>query len=360
MKVAIIGAGMSGLSCAIELKKHGINPTIYEKLPDFGDVKCDMCVSLKIFNNIYGNIFKSLSRKNNLELDYRYKLKKIIINTANNHFKIKGSLGHIAARGIWDPDSIGKQLGRLLNLPVLFNTPVKIDDIKGEYDHIVVATGVCNIAKQLNNWEDIFTAYYTSAFAPGEFQTDTIIYWCNKKYAKNSFAYLVPVNEKLAYISLIVDGIKQSELDYYWSKFLSMENIDYKIFRKKNSVHTCGTVFEFKTRDNIYFVGNSGGFTDNFMGFGMHNAVISGITAGKCIAQNLDFNKLAINIAKPVKALKEYRNFIENFTNKDYDNLASFLKIPVIKQMIYNNPFFKVSHMSPVIKLLNNMIFRIK
>lgn len=30
VKVAIIGAGTSGLSCAIELEKHGIYPVIFE------------------------------------------------------------------------------------------------------------------------------------------------------------------------------------------------------------------------------------------------------------------------------------------------------------------------------------------
>jgi len=31
MKVAIVGAGLSGLSCAIELERHKIKPVIFEK-----------------------------------------------------------------------------------------------------------------------------------------------------------------------------------------------------------------------------------------------------------------------------------------------------------------------------------------
>ena len=37
MEVAIMGAGMSGLSCAITLEKHGITPTIFEKRNSVGD-----------------------------------------------------------------------------------------------------------------------------------------------------------------------------------------------------------------------------------------------------------------------------------------------------------------------------------
>ena len=31
IKVAVIGAGIAGLSCAIELERHGITPVIFEK-----------------------------------------------------------------------------------------------------------------------------------------------------------------------------------------------------------------------------------------------------------------------------------------------------------------------------------------
>ena len=38
LKVAIIGAGVSGLSCALELEKYGIKPTIYEKNSFIGEI----------------------------------------------------------------------------------------------------------------------------------------------------------------------------------------------------------------------------------------------------------------------------------------------------------------------------------
>lgn len=37
MEVAIMGAGMSGLCCAITLERYGITPTIFEKRSRVGD-----------------------------------------------------------------------------------------------------------------------------------------------------------------------------------------------------------------------------------------------------------------------------------------------------------------------------------
>ena len=50
MKVAIIGAGLSGLSCAVELKKHGITPTVFEKTKTLGDKPGRLVSTLRLFH----------------------------------------------------------------------------------------------------------------------------------------------------------------------------------------------------------------------------------------------------------------------------------------------------------------------
>lgn len=37
MKIAIIGAGISGLSCALELNRLGFSPVVFEKTHELGD-----------------------------------------------------------------------------------------------------------------------------------------------------------------------------------------------------------------------------------------------------------------------------------------------------------------------------------
>jgi flavin-dependent dehydrogenase len=49
MNIAIMGAGLSGLACAITLEKHGITPEIYESRSRVGDRFVNWEVLLSIF-----------------------------------------------------------------------------------------------------------------------------------------------------------------------------------------------------------------------------------------------------------------------------------------------------------------------
>lgn len=63
MRVAIIGAGLSGLSCANRLKKYGITPIVFEKKSRVGGALCSACINLRFFSNSVVDPFVYLKNK---------------------------------------------------------------------------------------------------------------------------------------------------------------------------------------------------------------------------------------------------------------------------------------------------------
>ncbi len=60
MKVAIIGAGLAGLSCAHELEKYGVRPVIYEKNSYIGEQISHVSAILEIINRPIKDVVKYL------------------------------------------------------------------------------------------------------------------------------------------------------------------------------------------------------------------------------------------------------------------------------------------------------------
>lgn len=356
MKVAIIGAGVSGLACALELKQRGIMPTVFEARGRVGDAMCTSCITLQIFTRPFQDYFQYIYKRYGLELKPLYEINRLIMHSPHKTVSISGKFGYSMKRGI-DPESIENQIAARAGVDILFDRYTELSQLEDKFDKIVVATGNNVIPNRLGAWTDTFTAMARFATALGEFDPGTLEIWFDTRYAKNAFCYMVPLSNKQASIVLCVDNISNREIDVYWNEFIETEKIKYKIIEVRDGQHRCGDVNPYNV-GNVYFTGNAAGLTDNFAGFGIFNAIESGLLAAGAIAENLDYNKLIRPIRKDIAAIREYRKAVNFFENKDYDHLLSFLKLPLIRQYIYNNPFFKVSQGKRVFKALNRFYSR--
>lgn len=348
VKVAIVGAGLSGLSCAFELKKYGITPTIFEKNTIIGDSLDYTVTNLRIMSRFYVTLTTYFKKNYGLDIAPLNSLKKIVMLGPNNRITIRGQLGHTFKRGV-EPYSMENQIARQVNLPIIFDTFVNIDDIKEDFDYIVWATGDNKLSNKLNVWTSTFNTYIRIATLVGDFKSNAAIMWLNTEYARNGYAYLLPYSKKNANLTLVVNHITPQELDHYWRKFLGMERIPYKILETRDTEYVTGIVSPLKL-GNIYFAGNSGGLTESCLGCGIINAIESGIITGRCIAKKLDYDRLMHNIVNIIKSNHELRKFLNTFDNEDFDRFVSFLGSPGIKQFIYNNPFFKITNIANLIK----------
>lgn len=72
------------------------------------------------------------------------------------------------------------------------------------------------------------------------------------------------------------------------------------------------------------------------LGAGGIEAVISGVLAARTIIRGEDYDKLLKPLQEHIENISVFRNYIENFSNDDFDRMLSWLGTPGIKQLIYN------------------------
>ncbi len=349
MKVAIIGAGLSGLSCAIELEKHGINPDIYEKKDYVGD-ECDFtAVILRMFEPYPSSPHRYLDRRYGLRVKPFDRIQDMTLKTRSKSLHVNGKSGHMYIRGKY-PESLGNQLASQLSSRIMLKRLVEPSDLKGDYQYIVAANG-SSVPQQLNMWVSTLKGYARVASVVGQAPASSVKIWFNTLYSKRCFCLLAPSLFNTSRLMLVVDNISRNELSHYWECFLEKENFHSIITGIRDRPFDVGHPKSL-TCGNIYFTGDAGGFLDSFMGFGITSAIESGIMAARDIAVGKDYTRQSAKILKHKQKINMFRRLVSEFSDSDYDLLVSLLSIPGIKQLIYKNPFFHVHSVSLLAKNL--------
>jgi len=354
MNVAIIGAGIAGLSCAFELEKYGIKPDIYEKNSQLGNLFEQTVCALRITDKIARNPKNYFKKKYGLSIKPLFPLTEIHMISQKKQAIIKGGvLGHVFKHGRCY-HSLENQIAKVVTSPIYFNSDVDLNALRNKYDFVVCANGTGKYAKELNSWEIRLVAHSRIAKVVGNFKPGIIKMWVNANYSKNCYCYLLPSSSKEADLVLSLNTATHNELDFYWKEFLLDAEIEYVITETWDVEFEIGHPTDVQI-ENIYFVGNAGGFIDDFLGFGVIKSIESGLLAGRAIAKGLDYNELVKPLQKNIQMLHAYRDAVNNLDNKGFDRLISCLGLPVIKHLIYKNPFYLLQHSTCMARLYNKM-----
>lgn len=352
MKVAILGGGVAGLSCAHELERYGIRPVVYERNSFTGDQISHVSALLEVVDRPIKNILEYMRSEYSIELRPLNLVHKLTHISPNKRTVIRGRrLGYSFARGR-DKHSVVNQLfSQLNNTEIRFNEAPDIDRLSSQNDYVVLANGSSLYTEMLGCWQNMTTTYVRGAILYGDFDKNELFIWFNKDYSKRGYAYLTPFSEKKASVVLVVTDVDENEVDYYWELFLTEECIKYKITEEFKLEHKSGYVYPL-TVDNFIFTGNSAGAIDPFLGFGQFNSITTGVMAARSIVLGKDYEKLVWRFRENIIQMQEFRKFYDSLDNKGYDRIITAIGLPGIKQIAYHSPFDVIKIGTALMKLI--------
>ncbi|GAB6158234.1 NAD(P)/FAD-dependent oxidoreductase [Desulfotomaculum varum] len=353
MRIAIIGAGVSGLACAHELERLGLAPDIFEERPRCGELFPHVAGILQLMHRPVRDPLVWLEKDYFIKINPLAAWKKITMHAP----KVKGvarsgKFGYFVERG-QSHRSLETQLANSLRSRIHFNCRADYSALAREYDYVVVATGNRHIPATLGIWKDIFSTKVRGAVVQGKFDPEELIMWVNNDYARGAYAYLTAFNTTRASLVLIYANAKPDEIEEHWSTFLKKENLNYHIEENFLLEHVSGTVYPHQV-GNVILIGTSGGFMESFLGFGTVSSLRSGVLAARAIKQNRSFTEMVNELDLEMRRSVRLREIINTMDNNDYDRLVATATFPVIKQLIYNTNFPVLKFAGDIFQFIRN------
>jgi len=169
MKIAIMGAGLSGLSCALTLEQNGVIPDIFENRRQVGDSFVNGEILLEALYRPVNDSIAFLAENYHIFLQPSSNIRRLVLISASKRAVIEGHLGYVTIRGRHQ-HSLEAQLARQVSAGIIFNSQSAYENFAREYSHVVIATGDGAYAQKLQNYDLALSASLRGATFTGDFE----------------------------------------------------------------------------------------------------------------------------------------------------------------------------------------------
>ncbi|MEM3573481.1 MAG: NAD(P)/FAD-dependent oxidoreductase [Nitrososphaeria archaeon] len=352
--VTIVGGGFSGLLCAKELSAKNLSVKVIEEHNEIGyPNKCSGVISSKTMQllnfpfskNIVENRFSKILfySPESIKISLDFKENEIFVL---NRYNLDNYLAEEAIKNGAEISILSKVTSFLQN-----DTEVKIK----VNDNQIITSNYLVDARGANYYTDkmgLYNGVQAYAFYR-DFDPDAIHVFFDKTIAPGFFAWLIPINERLAKVGL---ASKSNSFELIKAFF---KRIGIKNYIKINfSPIVIGGVKENLVKDKILFVGDSAGQTKPTTGGGIY---FGGM--GSILLANALYNKILnpsislveayerswfLNFDKEIKLMKFVRSIFENMDNNGLEKLFSIAKDVLSNTTILNIDYDL--HISSILK----------
>ncbi|MFQ3544985.1 NAD(P)/FAD-dependent oxidoreductase [Halobacillus rhizosphaerae] len=342
MKIAIMGAGLAGLSCALMLEKHGYKADLFERRGMVGDRMIFGEAIFSLFHTPIPDYVRFLSEKYNFDVKPTSNINKLYIHSPNETASLEGNLGFINMRGK-HPESYDKQLAEQLSAPIHYHQDCSYEQLSKEYTHIVLATGDALDTKKIQTYEEAYTACFKGATINGNFKRNEVHAWFNNDFAPKGMAYILPHSETEASLILVYPEYpenKEKDKEELWKTLLKTvdSTLDQKFiisseFSMENfMIGKSG----YPRIGNTFFTGNCFGCISPFLGFGEFAAILTGIYAAEDLCGMSSYEKRTKKLYQKYHDSLTLRRSIEKLSNDQLDKVVKTVKMELVGKALVN------------------------
>lgn len=366
MKVAIMGAGISGLSCAITLERNGIEPTIFEKRSRVGDRFINAEAMFDILNRPIKDCLGYIREKFNIDLQPISDVDKLIVHSKNEVSSIQGKIGYTNLRGRHE-NSFERQLEKQLKRKIIFNSSYEYETLCKEFDFVVLATGDGEYSSNLGNYRCDLTCTIVGATVVGDFIKSNPHVWFNYDIIPKGYGWLIPFSEKEANLVIAYPDYPNNiklDRDKMWSRFYELASSDLNQSLKiRDSFQITRYMMGICLRpkiDNTYFIGNCFGTISPGLGFGQFASILTGVYCAYDILGIEKYEKLVKPLFENYNNSLVLRRYLENLADDKLDaivkNLDNKLIDNLIDRLCDNNTSLDIlKYLTPIMKLANKI-----